>query len=191
MIEFCDRLKEAMTIRGITQSELCEKTGIPKSAMSQYISGAFKPKQQRTYLIAQALNVNEAWIMGYDVPMERAKNNAEQIYYDFIGINTLLSEFPTTDINVLNTGTINKAINKTMEINKMILSTPRLYVPCITIDDAVIGLKFLLAYYHINLMQCDDDALSRMIDSDLFRDFIKNMYFANKKEEETNESNTK
>lgn len=39
--------------------------------MSQYISGAFKPKQDRTYLIAQALNVSEAWLMGFDVPMER------------------------------------------------------------------------------------------------------------------------
>lgn len=46
--EFNMRLKKAMNIRAITQSELCEKTGIPKSAMSQYISGNFKPKQNRT-----------------------------------------------------------------------------------------------------------------------------------------------
>lgn len=32
--EFNMRLKKAMNIRAITQSELCEKTGIPKSAMS-------------------------------------------------------------------------------------------------------------------------------------------------------------
>ena len=44
--------------KNMTQSELCEKTGIPKSAMSQYVSGAFTPKQERTYLIAKALNVN-------------------------------------------------------------------------------------------------------------------------------------
>ena len=65
------RLKKAMNIRAITQSELCEKTGIPKSAMSQYISGNFKPKQNRTRSLAKALDVNEAWLMGYDVPMER------------------------------------------------------------------------------------------------------------------------
>ena len=186
MKEFHQRLKEAMTIRNITQSVLCEKTNIPKSAMSQYISGAFKPKQQRTYLIAKALNVNEAWLMGYDVPMEKAQNNAEQIYYDFIGINNVLSEFPTTDVNVLNTETIVKAIDKTMEINKMFLSTPRLYIPGITIDDAVIGLKFLLAYYRVNLTQCDDDSLAKMIDSDLFRDFIKNMFVASHSEETNN-----
>lgn len=69
--EFNMRLKKAMNIRAITQSELCEKTGIPKSAMSQYISGNFKPKQNRTHSLAKALDVNEAWLMGYDVPMER------------------------------------------------------------------------------------------------------------------------
>lgn len=66
MTVFSKRLKEAMQIRGINQTELCSLTGIPKSAMSQYLSGTFKPKQQRTYLIAKALNVNEAWLMGYD-----------------------------------------------------------------------------------------------------------------------------
>lgn len=70
MKEFHKRLKEAMCLRNITQSELCEKTGIPKSAMSQYISGSFRPKQERTYLLAKALNVNEAWLMGYDVDIE-------------------------------------------------------------------------------------------------------------------------
>ena len=64
------------------QSELCAKTGIPKSAMSQYISGAFEPKQDRIYLMADALNVNEAWLMGYDVPMEREKNTDEQMLTD-------------------------------------------------------------------------------------------------------------
>ena len=54
--------------------ELCEKTGIPKSAMSQYRSGSFKPKADRIYLLSKALNVSEAWLMGYDVPMEKVSN---------------------------------------------------------------------------------------------------------------------
>ena len=66
-----ERIKRALYIRGMKQSELCGITKIPKSAISQYISGAFEPKQDRVYLIAQALNVSEAWLMGYDVPMER------------------------------------------------------------------------------------------------------------------------
>lgn len=71
-IETCgNRIRKALTLRGMKQSELCRILNIPKSALSQYISGAFEPKQDRIYLMAQALNVSEAWLMGLDVPMER------------------------------------------------------------------------------------------------------------------------
>ena len=65
------RISAALQIRNMKQTELCELTGIPKSAMSQYIKGSFEPKQDRIYLIAKALDVNEAWLMGFDVPMAR------------------------------------------------------------------------------------------------------------------------
>ena len=70
-----DRIKTALSIRGMKQSDLCRLTKIPKSALSQYISGAYDPKQDRIYLISRALNVSEAWLMGLDVPMERTKEN--------------------------------------------------------------------------------------------------------------------
>lgn len=74
-----ERIKTALLIKGLKQSQLCRLTKIPKSALSQYISGAFEPKQDRIYLIAKALNVTEAWLMGLDVPMERqAKNSPEE-----------------------------------------------------------------------------------------------------------------
>lgn len=66
-----ERIKKALVIKGMKQSDLCRLTEIPKSALSQYVSGAFEPKQDRIYLMAQALNVSEAWLMGLDVPMER------------------------------------------------------------------------------------------------------------------------
>lgn len=66
-----DRIREGLRIRDMTQAELCRLTGIPKSAMSQYCNGGLVPRQERTFLIASALNVSEAWIMGFDVPMER------------------------------------------------------------------------------------------------------------------------
>jgi transcriptional regulator with XRE-family HTH domain len=56
------------------QSELCQITKIPKSAISQYLSGAFEPKQDRLHIIANALDVSPVWLMGFDVPMEREKN---------------------------------------------------------------------------------------------------------------------
>ena len=69
------RISKALSIRGMKQSELCEKTGIPKSAISQYISGSFEPKQDRLFLIAQALDVDPVWLMGFDVPMEKEKKS--------------------------------------------------------------------------------------------------------------------
>ena len=80
MVEFSKRLKKAMEQNNISQSELCEKTHIPKSAMSQYVSGAFKPKQDRVYLMAKALGVNEAWLMGFpEVSMEPSSPIYEEI----------------------------------------------------------------------------------------------------------------
>lgn len=73
-----ERIKRALSIRGMKQSELCQATKIPKSAISQYISGAFEPKQDRIYLIAKALRVSEAWLMGFDVPMERQESPPEE-----------------------------------------------------------------------------------------------------------------
>ena len=71
-MESCaDRICRALRIRDMKQAELSERTGIPKSAISQYCSGAFKPKQQRLFSIAEVLDVNEAWLMGLNAPMER------------------------------------------------------------------------------------------------------------------------
>lgn len=71
-----DRIKMALQIKGVKQADLCRLTKIPKSALSQYISGAYDPKQDRIYLIANALNVSEAWLMGLDVPMDRQVKKA-------------------------------------------------------------------------------------------------------------------
>lgn len=69
-VETKDRIKEAMKIRGIKQAELVEKTGIDKGQLSSYLSGKYKPRQRNLNLIAQVLSVDEAWLMGYDVPLE-------------------------------------------------------------------------------------------------------------------------
>ena len=68
---FVSRMRKAMDLRNMKQTDIVEKTGLGKSAISQYYSGKYEPKQRGIYLIAKALDVNEAWLMGYDVPMER------------------------------------------------------------------------------------------------------------------------
>lgn len=69
--ELRDRLREAMGLRGFRAVDLVEATGIPKGTISYYLSGKTEPKADRLYLIAQALDINEAWLLGYDVPMSR------------------------------------------------------------------------------------------------------------------------
>lgn len=69
--ELRDRLSEALNRKGWKAVDLVEKTGIPKGAISYYMAGKSKPKTDRLYVIAQALDVSEAWLLGYDVPMTR------------------------------------------------------------------------------------------------------------------------
>ena len=74
MATTADRISEAMKLRDIRQADLVKKTGISKGALSSYISGRYVPKQNNVYLIAKALDVIEAWLMGGDVPMQRIES---------------------------------------------------------------------------------------------------------------------
>ena len=73
MDTFKERLAKAMRRMNITQAELCAMTGISRSTMSQYYSGAFRPKEDKLRRIAKALEVNEAWLLGYENPNSTAE----------------------------------------------------------------------------------------------------------------------
>ena len=68
--DFAERLRIALDFRKMKATELSELTGINKSTISQYLSKEYEPKRDRIELFAKALNVNEVWLTGYDVPME-------------------------------------------------------------------------------------------------------------------------
>lgn len=68
---FQSRLEKAMTLRNIKPVELHEKTGISESLLSKYLSGNAVARQRKLSLLSDALDVNEVWLMGYDVSMER------------------------------------------------------------------------------------------------------------------------
>lgn len=72
---FSERLKESLKLKNIKAIELAQLSGISRGAISSYLSGRWKAKQDNIYLLAKALNVNEAWLMGYDVPMESVRPN--------------------------------------------------------------------------------------------------------------------
>lgn len=67
---FSERLREILELRNIKAIDLAKLSGISRGAISSYLSGRWKAKQNNIYLLANALNVNEAWLMGYDVPMD-------------------------------------------------------------------------------------------------------------------------
>ena len=75
MSSFASRLNKAMELKNMKQSELVEKTGITKGAISQYLKGEYEPKQINLYKISKALQVNPVWLMGKEVDMESGENS--------------------------------------------------------------------------------------------------------------------
>lgn len=78
-IHFINRLKSIMSERKITQSELSKRTGIRQSSISDWLNGRYEPKQDKIYIIAQALGVSPSWLLGYD---ETTSNQTEGYYVD-------------------------------------------------------------------------------------------------------------
>lgn len=64
-----ERLQELMKKYQLNQTDFANKLGIPKSSVCMYTSNKRKLKQDRIKQISELFHVNEAWIMGYDVPM--------------------------------------------------------------------------------------------------------------------------
>lgn len=75
---FSNRLKKAMSLRGIKQVDLVRKTDIDKSLISNYVNGNYTAKQENIHTLAKVLNVDDSWLMGFDVPMERKDNIVSQ-----------------------------------------------------------------------------------------------------------------
>ena len=74
------RLEQVMKSRNMRQVDIlnaaepyCKKYGVKlgKNDMSQYVSGKVVPGQDKLTILGLALNISEAWLMGYDVPSER------------------------------------------------------------------------------------------------------------------------
>lgn len=80
------RLNRIMTERNLRQVDILERVKpfctkydikMNKSDLSQYVSGKVEPSQEKLVVLGMALNVSEAWLMGFDVPMERTASTKE------------------------------------------------------------------------------------------------------------------
>ena len=79
--ELKDRLQEALYLRDKKAVDLVRDLKIPKSAISQYLSGkSQKMDSERLHLICKYLDVSEPWMMGYDVPKERNITVENKLY---------------------------------------------------------------------------------------------------------------
>lgn len=114
------RIQEGMELRGLKQADLVEKTGISKGALSSYISGRYVPKQNNTFLIAKALNVNEAWLMGADVPMERIDTVSENQTSDQKELNEIYIQLSSN--NKERVLTYSKSLLSTQQLDDELLA---------------------------------------------------------------------
>lgn len=82
--EFSVRLKKAMDLRKIKASELSKRTNISPPMISDYLKGKYKAKHNNIYKLAKVLDINEAWLMGYDVSIERVPDELRGLDEDEI-----------------------------------------------------------------------------------------------------------
>lgn len=99
---FANRLKKALDYNNMRPIDLAKKTKISKTQISNYLKGTYKAKQDKLYLIAKVLNVSEAWLMGFDVSMEREwfPTDDDGLSYekddniDYIELSTKVAKIP-------------------------------------------------------------------------------------------------
>lgn len=82
-----ERLRQLMAERHLKQIDIlnmakpyCKKYDIKlgRNDISQYVSGKNEPGQYKLYILGEALGVNEAWLLGFDVPMERQNKSQKE-----------------------------------------------------------------------------------------------------------------
>jgi len=73
------RLKKIMRDRNLRQIDILNMSQpfqkkydifMNKTNLSQYVNGKSNPDQHKVFLLGKTLDVSEAWLLGYDVPME-------------------------------------------------------------------------------------------------------------------------
>ena len=79
------RLKQIMRERNLKQADIfrmvkpyCDLYGekIGSNALSEWVGGKYEPNQRKLSILSMALNVSEAWLMGYDEIKNQDKRQA-------------------------------------------------------------------------------------------------------------------
>ena len=120
-----ERLKQLMEERNLKQVDIlnlslpiCAKYNIKmnKSDISQYVSSKVEPSQEKLVVLGLALNVTEAWLMGFDVSPQRKDSSfqAEEdfnFFYKFSLLNNRDKKIIVDMIDTMLANKENEAIN--------------------------------------------------------------------------------
>ena len=112
---FAERLKEAMQLRNLKSSQIEKiseqlfnenkiKRPIKMPVITDYLTGRYEVAQSNIYALALILNVNEVWLMGEDVPIDRSFGRTKVAEINLINLsnNEIIQKIPysyRTDIS--------------------------------------------------------------------------------------------
>lgn len=97
-----ERLQQIMKERSLKQADIlrmcqpyCKQMHVKlaKTDLSNYVNGKFEPKQDKLAVLGKALNLNEAWIMGYEVRKEKTNTSRNKL-------NEFISEHDFTNAEI-------------------------------------------------------------------------------------------
>ena len=72
MTIFSSRLQYALSLRGLSFADLARRTGISTALISKWNTGKVQlPNGKQLQMVADALNVNVAWLIGEDAPIDK------------------------------------------------------------------------------------------------------------------------
>lgn len=88
---FATRLRSALKLKNIKPSEVVNiseklyKDGkvnkpLTKPLLSHYLKGSYEAKQDNLHTLSIILDVDEAWLIGYDVPMQKKFNIESNVF---------------------------------------------------------------------------------------------------------------
>lgn len=122
-----ERIRSLLDFLGISQADFCKKTGLTKSALSNYLNGVRQPRVDAIVKIADAFNIEPTWLMGYDVPSYPADlmddSGANKLYSNLIaaarGCSPFQIKLATEVLNSFRTGSCdNDLIGGNVEVLK-------------------------------------------------------------------------
>lgn len=168
-MEIGERIKHRRELLGMSQDELAKKVGYKsRSSINKIETDGRGLPQSKIVAFAKALETTPAYLMGWD------ESPVNGIIKELSYLKENFQDFPKISKDVINSKEISDAIDKIMDMNNAILNSPRT-TWTFSEDEALIGIKFILSYYHINWRKYSDNTLISIINSNIFKNFIINL----------------